>query len=200
MEKAMFRTPAGVALLGCVLGAIVGFVLTAPGPPRVHLLPAEHYDSAAEMTAAMDLVVVADIVESRPGRFVDDLVGGIQFTETTFRIHETISGPKRAGDRFVLEHTIVESGRWFAFGRHAHEAYADGARHLLMLRQQPDTEMYMVANPQGRFAVDARGFVSAPNPDLPVARELDGRAIETAAGFLRSLGRNAGDSPGATSN
>lgn len=150
------------------------------------MLWSEHYDSAAEMMNAMDLVVVADAESSHEGRFVDDAAGGVQFYETTFVVHQTLSGAVAAGDRFVVEHMIAESGSWFALGHHAFEPYDAGTRHLLMLRKPQDYAFYILANAQGRFWVDGDNRVIAPDPDLRVANELDGRNLRDAGDYLRA--------------
>ena len=176
------------------LAATVGVVsalLAAPlfhdhEDPRGRLSPmwAHNYATFDEMVADADAVVLATVVDRRPGRTVVTSRGAgvLPFTLVDLWVEGVIRGS--APPVTTVEQTGGGVGDVAFYLDHDGGAYHAGERVVLFLKAQPDTGYYYLSHPKGRFRV-VDNVLHAVRRDDPVARVLDGvnvvdavRAIE----------------------
>lgn len=178
--------------VGGALAVAAGLLASWAVSPWLHrLLHAEGRMSAAwvksfasldEMLQGVDAVVVARVEGSRPGRVVPTASGEpLVFTLVELRAEQVVRG--EVPEAFVVEQTGGSFGGKTVYLEGDGGPYAAGQRVLLFLDRQPDTGYFVLANPQGRFAV-VRGRLEAAAPEDPVAQVLDGRPLQEALARL----------------
>ncbi len=135
-----------------------------------------------ELVTEADLVVVATVTDTRPGRIVgrDDTDPGVAFEETTLAVDEVWAGSATPGDTVLVESERDAS----PFSR---EWRKKGTRVLAFLWLKRDAEsagrFYRPLVPQGIFLVDADRLVPAAKGDLAdaaAALGIDGLQAATA--------------------
>lgn len=153
--------------------------------PRARFVPmwAHDYGSLPAMTGDSDAVVVARVEQTLLGRTVpttDEHV--LPFTFVDLAVERVISGSAPA--HITLEQTggQLDDLSFFASGDGG--PYAPGEKVLLFLKQQPDTGLYYLSHPKGRFVVED-GLLHAVLPEDPVARMLDLRPVAAIEKLIR---------------
>lgn len=153
--------------------------------PRARLVPmwANDYRSLQAMTADADAVVLARVEQTLLGRTVpttDQHV--LPFTFVDLAVERVIAGSAPA--HITLEQTggQLDDRSFFASGDGG--PYAKGEEVLLFLKRQPDTGLYYLAHPKGRFVVED-GLLRSLLPEDPVARTLDLRPVAEVQKLVR---------------
>ncbi len=150
---AFAATAALVAGLALVWVAVPGLLPRLPAgdgtQPTLRAHWADDYRNLREMVGGVDVVVVATNVLSQPGRVEDADTGNpLPFTNQFFRSEQVLKG--QVGGNFVVEQTGGSVGG-AVLSIDDGGPYSPGSRYLLFLNKQPDTDMYYLVNPQGRF-------------------------------------------------
>jgi hypothetical protein len=153
--------------------------------PRVRLVPmwASNPGSLNAMTASAEAVVVARVEQTMLGRTVpttDEHV--LPFTYVDLAVERVIAGS--APSHITLEQTGGQLDDLTVFASGDGGPYEPGEQVLLFLEQQPDTGLYYLVHPKGRFLV-ADGLMHAVMPEDPVARMLDLRPVNDVQRLIR---------------
>lgn len=156
-----------------------------PAPSLIRAHWAELFEQPRDLVRGVDAIVVAQWVGSAPGRVeYEDDGSELPFTLNTFRVERALKGNLLQGQSFELEQTG---------GRVDEAVYSidDGGpynrgRHLLFLKEQPDTGYFYLVNSQGRYGL-LRGLVVAVDPDDPVAAHFHQRQEAAVVQEILSL-------------
>ena len=135
------------------------------------------------MVKDVDAIVLASVTSTQPGRVVTSGVRTLPFTLVNLQVELAIQGD--VGSSITVEQTggAGEKGVIFIDGDGG--AYMSGQQVLLFLKEQPDTGLYYLVNPQGRFRVE-HGTLSAVAEDDAVAQTLHARGVGQAIAMIRS--------------
>ncbi len=175
-RKRFFLSAVVLAGGGVVMGAVVAPMLSPPPTSdgiRMAPMWANSYSSLDEMRRSVDAVVLTTVIGTRPGRTVRTSFGKniLPFTLVDLRVDEVLRG--NAPARITLEQTGGARDGLAYFASDG-GSYDIGTQQLLFLKQQPDTDYYYLASPQGRFHVHA-GVLTAAVADEPLAAQISNR-------------------------
>jgi hypothetical protein len=148
----------------------------------------EVYSSPAEMLRRADLVVLARVAGTRPGRVVTSATGEdvLPFQIVDLRVVEGIKGAA-AGARLSLERAGgTRPDGVPVFLSYDGGPFEKGATYLLFLQKQDGGPHYFQVNVQGRFLV-AHGRLWAADPEDRVAVKLEAAPAGPTLDALRSL-------------
>jgi hypothetical protein len=153
--------------------------------PRARLAPmwASNYPTLSAMTADADVVVLARVERTVLGRTVPTTGDEVlPFTYVDLAVERVIAGSAPAS--ITLEQTggQLDDRSFFASGDGG--PYGPGDEVLLFLKQQPDTGLYYLSHPKGRFLVED-GLLHAALPEDEVARALDLRPVRELGKLIR---------------
>jgi hypothetical protein len=135
------------------------------------------------MTADADAVVLARVEQTVLGRLVpttDEHV--LPFTYVDLFVQRVVAGAADA--HITLEQTGGQLDDRSVFASGDGGPYQRGETVLLFLKQQPDTGLYYLSHPKGRFLVED-GLLRSALPEDPVARTLDLRSVADVARLIR---------------
>ncbi len=171
---------------GVVMGAIVSPMLSPPPIPdgiQMKAMWANSYTSLKDMRSSVDAVVFATVMQTRPGRTVMTSNGAnvLPFTLVDLRVDEVLQG--EVAGKITLEQTGGDRDGQVYFALDGGD-YLVGDKQLLFLNQQPDTNYYYLASPQGRFHVHGN-VVTAAVDDEPLALELSNRDVSSLRRAIR---------------
>ncbi|HEU5060793.1 MAG TPA: hypothetical protein VFU21_29890 [Kofleriaceae bacterium] len=160
------------------------------------------FTSLEDMVLSSDLVIEGHVVASKPGELRGegpDGLGGVQFAETTVKVHRVLAGAV-AG-----ESVTVESMGWTSVGRpiefrdgsshHVHGAGERAIFHLVKTRRSDDRVVYRLTSSQGKFLVAPDGALRATRAGDRLVEEVAALpAVEverriTGAAAARQIGR-----------
>ncbi|HVG06561.1 MAG TPA: hypothetical protein VNM67_02580 [Thermoanaerobaculia bacterium] len=162
-----------LAVFGFTAGSLVGDV---PEVRRSEAVWKEVFRTPSEMVRNVDSVVLARMIEARPGRVVRSAGDALPFEVVKLEVLRGFKGAA-AGDRVLLERARLD----FDGG-----AFEPGATYLLFLRQQEGGPYFYQVNHQGRFlVVDGRLWASAHED--AVAGFFEGRPVGQALRFVRQV-------------
>lgn len=157
----------------------------SPGPGVLVPQWANNYQSLSAMSREVDAVVLAVVEDTRPGRtiFTSGGQNALPFTLVDLAVERVIRG--EAEEFITLEQTggTFDDAAFYVDGDGGE--YEVGGRVLLFLNQQPETDYYYLAHPQGRFAVQDDELYAVA-PDGPAARSLDRRNVQGAIRLIET--------------
>lgn len=182
MNKSRFLI-ASVLVSGVALGSafVVGERLHTHQGNLFHTAWKDTFDSARSMARGVDVIVVARMVGTSPGRvaYSTDPADALPFELNHFMVEQTIKGlpagsaltvervgGERDGSRIVLD---TDGG-----------LYEQGEQYLLFLNKQPESDFYYLVNDEGRFRTAPDGTLIAVSPHGAAASELHGATVEQA--------------------
>ena len=189
-----------IAFSGLLASSYLGWQAHQDGPAGSRIVQAawKHtFESVSGMARGVDAIVLAEAVQTRPGRiaYSDNGEDALPFEEVVFRVERGLKGAQpgseivveRAGGRDFDDHVVVldADGGPFTIGR----------TYVLFLMRQEDGPSYYQANDQARFDVE-NGRLKAASPDGPVGAFLHGRDLTEALGLVEDSLGGRGDAQG----
>lgn len=167
-----------LAVFGFTAGSLAGHE-EAPLIRGSEAVWKEVFQTPSEMVRNVDSIVLARMIEARPGRVAGSAGAELPFEVVEFEVVRGFKGAA-AGQRLFLERA-GGPGVSLEFDGGAFEP---GGGYLLFLRQQEDGPYFYQVNHQGRFlVVDGRLRASAPHDK--VAAFFEGRPVRQGLGFVR---------------
>jgi hypothetical protein len=187
-RKTFWLTTALLVAVGLLTGVGVADHLVHRPVHYAEAAWAQIFDSPRALTRSVDTIVLAQALETRPGRVATSANGEdtLPFQVTEF---EVVHGIKGAAD---YDHVFVErAGGTAPDGRSVvidadGGAFEPGSIYLLFLQPQKDGDYYYQVNDQGRFQV-VGDHLMAVRPDNPVASAFHGETIERAVARVEAL-------------
>ncbi len=175
---------AGVVALGLASSWAFTRVFRADSPQLSPVAPHAVWvfktDDLGAMARYADAVIVATLQARYSGRTAYSSNGEVALD---FEINDfVVAEPPIKSDAYVGGAATVErlKGRSFDGGD-----FEIGERYLLFLKKQPDTNIYVVVNDEGRFFVGSRSrLYSAASGQ--VAATLRGRSLDDARSLIRA--------------
>lgn len=171
-----------LTVFGFTAGSLVGHD-EAPVVRGSEAVWKEVFRTPSEMIRNVDAIVLAKVVETRPGRAVDSSHTGDALSFDRVEL-EVLRGFKKADSkgRIFVERVGGPAARLEFDGG----AFEPGATYLLFLRKQKEGPYYYQVNHQGRFlVVNNRLWASAPED--AVAAAFEGRPLGQGLGFVRKV-------------
>ena len=166
-----------LAIGGFTAGSLIGHDEPAAPQRSSEAVWKEVYGSPSEMVRRVDAVVLAKMVQARPGRVAvsENAADRLPFEVVEF---EVIRGFKqaRAEGRVLVERAVpleADGGR-----------YEPNATYLLFLRKQAGTPFYYQVNHQGRYLV-AESRLWGTDPADRVARAFEGMPVASGLKLIR---------------
>lgn len=182
-----------LAVTGFAVGSLAGHELTRESGKAVWK---EIYASPAEMVRRADAVVLARMIDVRPGRIVwtANRKDALPFQVVEFEVLEGVKGASGA-ERIFVERVggTAPDGRTVD-SSYDGGAFEHGATYLLVLKKQETGPYFYQVSLQGRYLVDG-GRLWAADPDDRVARLFEATAVTQGMDRLRAELR-AGREPG----
>lgn len=176
----------GVPILAIVVVLSLSSVAEdAPEPIFGHADYPFRFDTVAQMVYASDLVIQGTVVETAPGRVVDDGHTRHQSRDVTVQISDVLHGSAK-GEVVLFEESGWEDGRPLVLN--GVQPSTAGEEVLLFLAWQalPDGDVLQLVSDQGRYSVIGGELRGAANGD-PLIEELESlgtgakQAIEAAS-------------------
>lgn len=177
-----------------VAGAAVGFFVGQGAAHRSHRLSAAAwervFDSPRALVRGVDAVVLATVVDVRPGRvaYSDNGEDALPFQVVEVEVQRAIKGAG-AGDTLLIE-------RAGGIDPEGHDVFLDadggdfevGREYVLFLSRQPEGDLFYQVNHQARYEVKA-GRLAGVDPDDPVVTRFHGRTLEEGLAFAEAAAR-----------
>ena len=177
-----------------VAGAAVGFVVAQDivhGPRQLSDAAWERvFDSPRALARGADAVVVARVVDVRPGRvaYSDNGEDVLPFQVVELEVQRAIKGASE-GERLLVE----RAGGTDPAG---HSVFLDadggdfevGRDYMLFLSRQPEGDLFYQVNHQARYEVKAGRLAGVDPADTVVAR-FHGRTLDEGLALARAAAR-----------
>ena len=143
----------------------------------------KNYPTLESMTADVDAVVIGTVTGSVLGRVVPTADSeGLPFTFVDIKVEQTLRGS--APENVTLEQTGGRLDSGILYSTDDGGSYVTGDRVLLFLKAQPDTGLYYLAHPKGRFSI-RQGILESVVPDDSVAQMLHHRSVRDVRRLMR---------------
>jgi hypothetical protein len=159
--------------------------------PQVHPSWKTVFENPSGMANAVDEIVLAEVVETSPGRVVSSGTPDgdyMQFDDVQLLVQETFKGRLRPSEEFTIERTrgsYDDFGNVGIFDADGGD-FVPGNRYILFLETQEESPSYLQVNHQARFAVDG-SLLQATAARDEVARHFHDSTLTEFRQMIRRL-------------
>lgn len=176
------------------LGAAVGFFAGrdfAHGSRQLSATAWERvFDTPRALVRGVDAVVLARVVDVRPGRvaYSDNGEDALPFQVVELEVQRAIKGA-RESERILVERAggVDPAGESVFLDADGGD-FEIGRDYMLFLRHQPEGELFYQVNHQGRYEVKAGRLAGVDPADTVVAR-FHGRSLDEGLALAEAAAR-----------
>lgn len=196
-KKTFWITTLAFVTLGLLAGVTVADLMIHQSVESAEAMWKQNFDTPRALARSVDAVVLAQALDSRPGRVAtsDKGEGPLPFQLVDFEVVHGLRGAD-VGERITVERAggVDPTGSRVAISADGGE-FAHGEVYLLFLKKQDGTPFYYQVNHQGRYHLNGDHFLAA-FPDDRVATQLHGVTLEQGLARVEaSLGARRPASP-----
>lgn len=191
-RKSFWLGTLAVVAAGLVAGVAIGDRLVHQPRHYAEAAWAQVFSSTADLTHGVDTIVLAQALDTRPGRvaYSDNGEDALPFQVTEFEVIRPMKGA-REYDHIYVERAggIDPEGQQVIVDADG-GSFEQGRIYLLFLERQPDSDYFYQVNDQGRYTAEG-AHVLAVNPNDPVAASLHGQTVEQAVARVEAALRTS---------
>lgn len=186
-RKRLYAAAGFVTAMGIVAGVFAAplFHVHSPGSEMLRPQWAHNHGSLGAMARDVDAVVLGTVEDTRPGRtvFTADGRTPLPFTLVDLAVEKVIRGDAEAFITVEQTGGSVDDMAVYVDGDGG--MYKIGEKVLLFLNRQPDTGLYYLVHPQGRYHV-FNNQLQAVAPGSPAGLSLDQRGLRDALALIEA--------------
>jgi len=191
-RKSFWLGTLAVVVAGLVAGVAIGDRLVHQPHHYAEAAWAEVFSSTAGLAHGVDTIVLAQALDTRPGRvaYSDNGEDTLPFQVTELEVIRPMKGAREYDHIFVERAGGIDPEGQQVILDADGGPFEQGRIYLLFLKRQPGSNYFYQVNDQGRYTARGAHFL-AVNPDDPVATTLHGQTVEQAVARVEAALRTS---------